>query len=204
MVFKLPRRSPRRRQKKQFSRLGIALLLICLIALPSTVDLADRVLMSVVPADSGAKADAIVVLGRGMLLRYYRVDIAAELWQDNRAPMIFASGRGDADLIIQQLRSKGIPDSVLAGEDYSRTTEENAQFTAAILQPQGIGRILLVTDSPHMLRSLLTFRALGFTVIPHISPFPPDLDPRKKAFFVFREYAALVSYALLGRFSPNS
>jgi len=65
---------------------------------------------------------------------------------------------------------------------------------------QGVKRILLITDPYHMLRSLLTFRHLGFKVIPHFSPIPPDLSPKDKALMVFYEYLALVSYGLKGRF----
>ncbi|MBO3464480.1 YdcF family protein, partial [Aetokthonos hydrillicola] len=83
-----------------------------------------------------------------------------------------------------------------------RTTQENALFTASILQPRQVKQILLVTDSPHMLRSLLTFRRLGFDVIPHISPIPPKLTPTKTAMLVFYEYMGLVSYGLEGRFFP--
>jgi hypothetical protein len=55
-----------------------------------------------------------------------------------------------------------------------------------------------------MLRSLLTFRSLGFTVIPHLSPLPPDLPQGKKAVMVFYEYMGLVSYGLRGRYFPQS
>ena len=143
-------------------------------------------------------------MGRGNLLRNRRVEIAAQLWQAKRAPLIFASGMSDAPQVIELLKAKGIPRQKLSGESCSQSTEENALFTAAVLHPQGIQQILLITDPPHMLRSILTFHSLGFTVIPHTSPLPPNLSSAQKTFLVFREYLGMVSYAFLGRFQQRS
>jgi uncharacterized SAM-binding protein YcdF (DUF218 family) len=201
----LPWTTKRLPWRRQLSGLGTVLLLIYFTTqLPLTIDFAAKGLVKFLPADSGLVTDAIVVLGRGVPLRNYRVETVAELWQDHRAPLIFASGVGDAPQIIQQLKAAGIPSQALAGEDCSRTTEENARFTAKKLQPQGVKRILLVTDPPHMWRSLLTFRSFGFEVIPHISPLPPNLAANRKARIVVYEYMGLVSYGLQGRFLPQS
>jgi uncharacterized SAM-binding protein YcdF (DUF218 family) len=42
-------------------------------------------------------------------------------------------------------------------EDRSRDTRENALYTIALLHPEGIGRIVLVTHADHMSRSLRNF-----------------------------------------------
>jgi uncharacterized SAM-binding protein YcdF (DUF218 family) len=197
----LPWAIPRLRWKRQLSILGAILLLIyCTVLLPPTVAVANLGLVSLLPEDSGVTADAIVVLGRGKELRDSRVEVAAYLWKANRGSLIFASGRGDGPQIVRMVGAKGIPPQVLDEENCSRTTEENARFTAAVLQPQGVRRILLVTDPPHMLRSLLTFRSVGFEVIPHLSPLPSNLAYTKKSFTVFSEYIGLIKYALQGRF----
>lgn len=49
-------------------------------------------------------------------------------------------------------------------EERSRTTRENAQFTARILRPLGIDRIILVTTGTHMTRAVSDFAAAGFSV----------------------------------------
>ncbi|MBV8885590.1 MAG: YdcF family protein [Chroococcidiopsidaceae cyanobacterium CP_BM_RX_35] len=191
--------------RRQVSGLGTVLLLIYFLAqLPATISLATKGLVSFLPTDSGAIVDAIVVLGRGEPLSNNRVEVAAELWREHRAQTIFASGIGDAPQMLQLLRSQGIPRQVLAGEDCSRTTQENAYFTATELKPQGVKRILLVTDLPHMWRAMLTYRSYGFEVIPHPSPLPSNLAPIKEALIVFYEYAGLVSYGLQGHFLPHS
>lgn len=203
IIVGLPWLVPRLRWKRLLIGLGIILLVIYFTATSSlTIAVASKGLVAFLPEDSGVNADAIVVLGRGDEFRQSRVDVAAELWNAHRAPLIFASGSGDASLIVELLTAQGIPNQALAHEDCSRTTQENAEFTATMLQPQGVKQILLVTDPPHMLRSLLTFRHFGFKVIPHTSPLPPDLAPRRKTQMVFYEYLGLISYGLQGRFLP--
>ena len=162
-----------------------------------------QALTSQVPADSGAKADAIVVLGRGQRFMDDRIEATAALWQASRAPRIFVSGRGDSKPIVHQLLEKGIPDNVVAGENCSLTTEENARFTADLLLPQGVKQIILVTDSPHMLRSRLTFQSYGFEVISYPNALPPDLGYRERLELVVREYGGILSYVLRGRFNER-
>lgn len=169
--------------------------------LPLVFVLAAQGLVAFLPTDSGAVADAIVVLGRGGSLYKDRVDLAAELWQAKRAPMIFTSGRGDARGMVEQLQKKGIPQKVLDGEECSLTTWENAVFSSAILRPRGVRQIILITDEPHMLRSLLVFRANNFTVIPHTTKLPPEFfGIRGKVSFTLTEYAGVIGYGLQGLF----
>ena len=58
----------------------------------------------------------------------------------------------------------GIPVNWL--EEQSRTTLENAEYSARILLPTGHSRIVLVTDAWHMQRSRWSFEQAGFTVLP--------------------------------------
>lgn len=153
-----------------------------------------------VPPDSGESVQTIVVLGRGKSWRELRVSKAQELWQSDRAPHIFVSGMSDADAIIQSLKQQGIPEQSLSGEECSQSTEENGVFTAAILQPQGIQKILLVTDPAHMLRSFLVFRSFRFQVIPHFSPMIASPSLSEQLRMELREYLGLVEYALTGKF----
>ncbi len=204
------RREQFRQWRRQFcwnrrrTQVIVALTLACLlITSPPGLALATQALTSQIPADSGANADAIVILGRGPRFMRDRVDATITLWQAQRAPHIFVSGRGDARFLVRQLLESGIPREAISGEDCSLTTEENAQFTADLLLPQNVKRILLVTDSPHMLRSQLTFESLGFEVIPYPSSVPPDLGYRERLNIVAREYGGMLSYVLKGRFGER-
>ncbi len=184
------RRSRWKRQLRTPS--GIFLLAGFTATIVLILAMADKGLVLFLPSDSGTAAQAIVVLGRGTELGILRVDVANELWKAKRAPLIFVSGTGDTPRMLPQLEAKGIPKRSLDGEDCSLTTPENALFSAAVLQPQGIQRILLVTDGPHMWRSLQDYRSQGFTVIPHISPLPSNMGFIDKAFLSFREYLFLI------------
>jgi uncharacterized SAM-binding protein YcdF (DUF218 family) len=189
------------RLKRPITRIGVTLTVIYLLMFsPTIARIGNRFLMVGIPQDSGQPADAIVVLGRGASLRPSRVDVAADLWRQQRAPLIFASGWGDAIPVAQALKAKGIPAQALDGEPCSSTTEENAQFTAVLLLPEGIRRIVLVTDPPHMLRSHLTFQSFGFEVTPHTSPLPGSIVNRDNRTLVLREWAGLIAYGLMGRY----
>jgi uncharacterized SAM-binding protein YcdF (DUF218 family) len=55
---------------------------------------------------------------------------------------------------------------------------------------------LLITDSPHLWRSMLDFQDEGFTVIPHSSPLPASVKGWDKVFLLFREYLFLGTSSL--------
>ncbi|NJO30309.1 MAG: YdcF family protein [Richelia sp. SL_2_1] len=202
LIF-LPWIVPRFRWKRLWSGFATLLLFTYFSAqFPLTTAAANKGLVAFIPEDRGQNADAIVILGRGEPFRNSRVEVAANLWESQRAPLIFASGVGDGTEIVQKLEQEGIPKTALFEEHCSQTTKENALFTASVLKPQGVKRIILVTDPPHMLRSLLTFRNVGFEVIPHTSP-APHLPQTRKAMMMFYEYMGLVKYGLKGELTPQ-
>ena len=184
------------------SGIGVALLAFyCGLSFPAISGVGNRLLLQALPQDTGNPADAIVVLGRSESFRPQRVDAAVKLWRQGEAPLIFLSGRGDALEMAIMLEEQGIPRNAIQGEPCSRTTEENAQITAHLLQPR-VHHIILITDAPHMARSYLTFSSLGFNVAAHPSPIPP-LGRRQQGLLIAREYIGLISYALLGRYFPR-
>lgn len=158
--------------------------------------IAEKGLVLFLPSDPGTPADAIVILGRGSEFSPSRIELATQLWQANRAPIIFGSGNWDANQFFIQLMQQGIPETALGGEGCSQTTPENALFSAAILQLRSVEKILLVTDGPHMWRSMLDFQDQGFSVIPKISAFPTAIGFIDKSFLVFREYLFLITSGL--------
>lgn len=192
------------RWKRQVNRIKILLgILGFTVVLLALFFVLDKALLRLLPSDFAAEADAIVVLGRGPLFNETRIERTTALWQAKQAPMIFVSGRGDSVEIIKELEAQGIPETALDGENCSLTTQENAAFTAAILQPRGIRRIVLITDWPHMWRSLLVFRAYGFKVISQTSEIPFYFGGLRARFFLrLREYTALASYGLRGWYFP--
>lgn len=186
--------SSRRRKRRVILPLATIGLSYLFLTSPIALALASLGLTFSLPPDAGEKTDAIVILGRGEPLRSYRVEVASDLWQARRAPKIFASGMLDAEEAIAKLQNGGIPKIQLSGERCSQTTEENAQFTAAVLHPQGIHKILLLTDAPHMLRSQILFQSFGFMVTPHPIPLPLHWSTTEQLGSVLREYVGLISY----------
>jgi uncharacterized SAM-binding protein YcdF (DUF218 family) len=87
-------------------------------------------------------------------------------------------------------------------EGRARDTHENALFSAAMLKSAGVHRVILVTGSMHMARSVEEFRSAGLEIIPapvhllaHESWSPLRVIPEIEA--LERSHSAL--YELLGR-----
>ncbi len=191
--------SPRYWKRRFILPVAIIGLIYLFITSPIMLTLASQGLTFSIPQDSGEKVDAIVILGRGESLRKPRMVLGKDLWQQKRAPKIFVSGMLDAEEIIAYLENKGVSRLEISGEKCSQNTEENAQFTTALIYPQGIRNILLVTDSPHMLRSQTLFQSYGFKVIPRMIDLPVQWSTNKQLKAVLREYAALVNYQWNGQ-----
>jgi uncharacterized SAM-binding protein YcdF (DUF218 family) len=132
----------------------------------------------------GRDAQAIVVLassfyapnpprprtvpGWGM---YLRCRHAAWLYREGwRMPVVTSGGReGDrvmAEIMRDALIAEGVPRENIWLEGESNSTRENAAFSAKLLLPRGIRRIVLVTEAYHMRRSEREFLKEGFNVEP--------------------------------------
>jgi uncharacterized SAM-binding protein YcdF (DUF218 family) len=196
--------SPKRWRWKFLMPLTLTMLMCLALASPWGVALATQVLTAPLSPDSGEPVEAIVVLGRGDELRQRRIEVVEKLWQQQRSSRVFASGMLDAEFMLEQFQTNGIPQAALSGERCSQSTEENALFTSALLYPQQVQKIILLTDAPHMLRSLLVFQAAGFTVIPHPIPLPKWWSAYRQSQIVLREYLALLKYSLTERFRQRS
>jgi len=156
-----------------------------------------------VVADPFEPLDAIVVLvapllasGRISPILTERVAAAAELYRLGGAPLVVATGgvtlgapRAEADALAEGLHAAGIPEVIIERE--SRTTAENAHFTAALLFPRSARRIWIVTQPFHGRRAALLFRRAGFE--PHVWHIAESIEyqQRRRALrWLVREYAA--------------
>jgi uncharacterized SAM-binding protein YcdF (DUF218 family) len=61
-------------------------------------------------------------------------------------------------------------------DDQSRDTVENARHMAALMLPDRVRRIALVTDAAHMPRAVAAFSRAGFDVLPAPTGFPVPLE----------------------------
>ena len=131
-------------------------------------------------------AQAIVVLAAGRLrdaaeyggrdipdyIALGRLRYAARLQRETRLPVLVSGGNGaaddnswsKADAMAAALREDfGVP--VKWTEGQSRNTAENASFSAQVLRPEAVTRILLVTDAMHMPRARNAFQRAGLVVV---------------------------------------
>jgi uncharacterized SAM-binding protein YcdF (DUF218 family) len=103
-----------------------------------------------------------------------RVWQAARLYRDNRSPLLLLSGGSDPSVALEPeaqsmktfLMELGVPSDRLILETRSRTTRENARYSAALLKDRGIESVILVTSALHMKRAIMEFEAAGLTVHP--------------------------------------
>jgi uncharacterized SAM-binding protein YcdF (DUF218 family) len=159
--------------------------------------------------DQAQPAQAIVVLGSRVypggragpsLTR--RALHAAELYAQGLAPLIVCTGaQGDetipseAAVACGLIAAEGVPPSALLLEDRSRSTEENALYTAELLAPRGLSTVIVVSDSYHLYRAHLLFTRAGLH--PYVSPAGGESGRifwAERYYRVTRELAALAWY----------
>ncbi|MEK6789464.1 MAG: YdcF family protein [Pseudomonadota bacterium] len=122
-----------------------------------------------------------------------RLRYAARIQRASGLPILVTGGmplsgqRPEAELMAESLREDfGVPVRWL--EPASRTTAENAEFSAAILQPLGIRQIVLVSHASHLPRAVKDFERAGFTVLAAPTEFTPGTG----------------NYSVIERWTPQS
>jgi uncharacterized SAM-binding protein YcdF (DUF218 family) len=164
---------------------GTGLLLLWLLALPAVGGAMLRTLEGGPLARADLQqAQAIVVLGGGLYrdapeyggdtvgdATLLRLRYAAKLQRESGLPLLLTGGNPDggnlseAEAMRRTLTGEfGVP--VRWVESASNNTRESARFSAALLKPEGISRILLVTHAWHMPRAVQSFSEAGFAVSP--------------------------------------
>lgn len=144
--------------------------------------------------DQVAQAEAIVVLGGGMMpadQHHLQPDLnqaadriwyGAQLYHAGKAPLVVLSGghnpavhtQSEAGAMQQLTQDLGVPTEATLLEERSRNTQQNAEYTAQMLLQRGIQSILLVTSVSHMERSLQHFRQAGLNPIPAATDYKQD------------------------------
>lgn len=156
--------------------------------------------MAYVDPTSDARGMAIVVLGGGTdrgapeygadapsHSTLLRIRYAAFLHRQLMKPVIVSGGsvipgtESEADVMRRVLiEDFNVKDVRI--ESRSRTTRENARFSADLLLPEGVDNVYLVTDAWHMRRAVWSFENAGFKVIPAATGFTPARDATVRDF----------------------
>ena len=149
-------------------------------------------------------ADVIIVLGAGLredgrpgpaLIR--RTRHAAALWQEGIAPLVLCTGgqseyypRTEAAACREILLAAGLPDEAILTEERSRSTEENAIYSKRLLDALSLSRLVLVSDSYHMLRARWLFGMQGIDAYANPAPTSRIRDPLVYPYSLIREFIA--------------
>ena len=207
---------------------------ICLLYVLSIDPVANRLIRPLEAAYpplqiSGARADAVVVLGGGVKDLTWvplapepgehslaRLVAGIELARTLRLPLVVSGGSGDtagggpleADALADTAVRLGFPRQDLVIERGSRNTWENAASVKALVPGK---TVILVTSAFHMKRAAAMFRKNGFTVLPApvnyqstSRPWSPDeLIPRANALATsstaLAERLSLAWYGMTGK-----
>lgn len=186
------------------------------------------VMLPLIAAGSAEQGDtAIVVLGSGHLTympeygapqpdppAVARLHYAAYLHRHSGLPIMLTGGVGDREgelhaQILDDFLQNQLQIQAQWLETRSHTTQENAQFAADILLPLAINKVLLVTHSGHMRRSVQLFEQVGFDVMAAPTQLADPQMPTTQIQFwlpstraldlsrsVMHEYLGLVWYSL--------
>ena len=123
------------------------------------------------------RRDAIVVLGAppGRVLDE-RIAAARELFRAGGAPLVIATGRGEAEVVAAAF------DTPVVIEPHARTTADNARLVAALLPPGA--SVWLVTHPFHTRRAVYLFTRVG------LDPAPWPATDRRRLRWYLRETGA--------------
>ncbi|MBQ8699059.1 MAG: YdcF family protein, partial [Schwartzia sp.] len=187
-----------RRREKEIARLLFAVALVFYaISTPFVASALMRNLEAAHLPPEAPSGDVIVLLGGGSTKDTPDLDgagglsegssarllAAARLYHRLHIPVLFTGGKvfedsaSEADIARRMLLGLGVPGRDIILEKDSKTTGENAKYTAAMLKERGFSRPLLVTSAFHMKRSVLNFEKQGVPV----TPFPAGYRANSKA-----------------------
>lgn len=171
---------------------GLALLLLVVTAMPIAgsaclITLQPHAALDLDRLPSGPQA--IVVLSADMdvaapeyghqtvgPMTMQRIRYAAALHRKSKLPVLVSggmlAGHDETHAASMHAVLEGeLSASVRWREDQSRTTAENARFSAEVLRGAGVERVFLVTHAWHMPRALQSFARHGITCVPAPTAF---------------------------------
>lgn len=212
-------------------RTGTTVMLVAAITLYllSTSFVATRLLSAVeagiMSPDLSAKVDsdpqAIVILSAGFTyqtsnettvdqMTLERLRMGARLQRATGLPVLVTGGPSRRDPtamadLMQQVLAQDFGVEPAWVEQRSRTTNENAKYSAAILHPQNIRSVYVVSQAWHLRRALPAFEAAGFSATPgpssfthpsqaDINAFLPSAKALQRSYFAVHETLGLAWY----------
>ena len=162
------------------------------------------------PDGTRARPRVVVVLGAQVLpggrpspTLEVRTRHAGELYGRGLAYLLVPTGGegehppGEAVVMSDILREMGVPEAAIVREDTARNTWESAVRVAEIAHNRAIGKVLVVTDPLHCVRTVASFGRVGLLAVAepvYSSPMWRKKWSRRGQFV--RESGALVWYRI--------
>jgi uncharacterized SAM-binding protein YcdF (DUF218 family) len=143
---------------------------------------------------------------------YERLALATDAYHELHLPIAVSGGRPSGRRISEGALMKaaletefGVP--VTWNEYQSRTTWENAVFTAALLRKSGIRKVVVVTHRWHLPRAIDSFEKAGMEPVPWPAPetppgggrfgdYLPSIGALQDSFYGLHELIGAVYYKL--------
>jgi len=177
-----------------------------------------------------ARAEAVVVLGGAVDLERStrdriefndaseRIIEGAKLVREKKAKTLIVSGgsgdpqqqqKDEATFLAAFAKTLGVSPSSIIVQKKSRTTNEDAEYTAEILRKGNIKSFFLVTSATHMRRAVGCFRKQGFEPTPYpvdfraeprisrVLSFLPSADGLRLSTAAIHEYLGYAVYRFL-------
>jgi uncharacterized SAM-binding protein YcdF (DUF218 family) len=150
-------------------------------------------------------AVARVLAGIALARRYPAAKIALIGGEGGFVPVGLPESRATLGLVVEE----GIAPERVILEERSRSTYENAVYAKELVRPASGATWILITSAYHMPRSIASFDAVGWPVIPY--PVDYRIDPQTglranfslvdglgAATLAAKEWAGLLGYRLMG------
>ena len=180
-------------------------------AIPAAGDLGDAQAIVVLGGDV-RRGDGAQIPDRLGPLSLERVVFAAQAYRQLRLPVVVSGGTlSGAHASVGALMKTALEDnfavSVAWQEDRSRSTWENALYTARLLLPEKITTVVIVSQAWHLPRALWAFERVGLKALPWPAPrtalryrkiadFLPGLTALDDTFYALHEMIGRVFYRL--------
>ncbi len=194
-----------------------------LLVIPITGQLFLHPLEQKYSIPSKLDGDVLVMLGGGATLDTQDMDgqghlsgaassrllTTVRLYERTKLPIILSGGQvfqdsgNEASISKRMLISLGVDPNDIYIENNSLNTEQNAKFTAEILENHGFKKPILITSAFHMVRAVKNFENEGITVQPYptgylqsktINLYPNQFAPsnNNSAFIAMKEYVGIL------------
>lgn len=163
-------------------------------------------------SDDGRSADCAIVLGAAAWhnkpspVFKERLNHAIRLYDEGRVRVLILTGGfgtgapfAESEVARTYCLDRGIPEEALILETKSRTTAQNLSEAKGLLERNGLGSALIVSDPWHLKRAVAMARRLNIDAHPSATTTTRFTSLRSRANFLFRELYFYHRFLLTGQ-----